>query len=190
MKNRISDHPINPLILHRWSARAMSGEPIAHEELLSLFEAARWAPSSFNEQPWRFIYAHRDTPHWNRLFSLLIEFNQSWVKNAAVLSLICSRKTFERNNAPSPSHSLDAGAAWENLSLEGSSRNLVVHGMAGFDYAKAKTELHIPDEYEVLAMFAVGKPAPKETLPLPLQEKEAPSPRKKVTEFIMEGKFH
>jgi len=189
MQYRNSDHPITPLLLNRWSPRAMNGEPLAEEELLSVFEAARWAPSAFNEQPWHFIYAKRDTVHWNRLFQLLVEFNQSWVKNAAVVGVILSRKTFAKNNKPSPSHAFDAGAAWENLCLEGFIRHLVVHGMAGFDYDRAKKELNVPDNYEVLAMFAVGKPAPKETLPPALQEKENPSSRKKISEFISEGLF-
>ncbi|MBS0626424.1 MAG: nitroreductase family protein [Verrucomicrobia bacterium] len=189
MKNRNFDHPVNSLILNRWSARAMTGESISDGELFSLFEAARWAPSSYNAQPWRFIYAKRETPEWDPLFNLLIEFNQSWTKNAAVLGVILARKTFERNNKPSVTHGLDTGAAWQNLSLEGASRNLVVHGMEGFDYARARKELHVPEEFEVLAMFAVGKPAPKESLPQELQEREAPSPRKKISEFIIEGKF-
>ena len=186
---RKPDHPIHPLILNRWSPRAMTGEAISDGEILSLFEAARWAPSCYNEQPWRFLYAKRETPHWPKFFNLLVDFNKEWCKNAALLGLVVSRKTFERNGKPSATHSLDAGAAWENLSLEGTSRGLVVHGMGGFDYQKAKDGLKVPDEYEVLAMFAVGKRAPKEALPDELQKREAPAERKKIGEFVFEGGF-
>lgn len=189
MTNRKADHPIQALILNRWSPRAMSGEKVSDSELMSLFEAARWAPSSYNAQPWRFLYAKRETSHWPKFFNLLIEFNQGWCAKGAVLGVIVSRKTFEKNNKPSPSHSLDAGAAWENLALEGSARGLVVHGMEGFDYAKARHDLKVPQEFEVLAMFVVGKKAPKETLSPELQEREFPSDRKKLSEIILEGGF-
>ncbi len=188
-QTRKPDHPIHPLILNRWSPRAMTGEALSEGEILSLFEAARWAPSCYNEQPWRFLYAKRDTPHWPQFFNLLVDFNKQWCQNAAVLGLALSRKTFERNGKPSATHSFDAGAAWENLSLEGTSRGLVVHGMGGFDYQKAKHDLKVPDEYEVLAMFAIGKRAPKESLPDELRKREAPAERKKLGEFVFQGEF-
>lgn len=188
-QTRKPDHPIHPLILNRWSPRAMTGEPLPEVEILSLFEAARWAPSCYNDQPWRFLYAKRETPHWPKFFNLLVDFNKQWCQKAALLGLVVSRKTFERNNKPSATHSLDAGAAWENLSLEGTSRGLVVHGMGGFDYEKARQDLKVPEEYEVLAMFAVGKRAPKESLPEELMKREAPADRKKIGEFVFEGEF-
>jgi nitroreductase len=187
--HRKSDHPIHPLILNRWSPRSMTGETLKDEEILSLFEAARWAPSSYNNQPWRFLFAKRETRHWLKFFDLLIDFNKLWCQKAALLGLIVSHRTFEKNNKPSPTHSLDAGAAWENLALEGNSRGLVVHGMEGFDYEKARQTMKVPDDYEVLAMFAVGKRAPKEALPPDLQKREVPSSRKKVAEFAFEGEF-
>ncbi|HSX11144.1 MAG TPA: nitroreductase family protein [Chlamydiales bacterium] len=187
--HRKSDHPIHPLILKRWSPRAMSGEPLNDDVLMSLFEAARWAPSSYNNQPWRFLYAKRNTPHWDKFFDLLVDFNKQWCANAAVLGVIASEKVFEKNNKPSPTHSLDAGAAWENFALEGTARDLVVHGMQGFDYQKAARALKVPEHFEVLAMFAVGKKAPKESLPPDLQQKEVPSTRKKVAEIAFEGGF-
>ncbi len=186
---RQPDHSIQPLILNRWSPRAMSGETIEDEELMPLFEAARWAPSSYNAQPWRFIFAKRETEHWKPLFELLVEFNQSWAKDAAALVLIISHKVFEHNGKPSDTHSFDTGAAWENLALEGSARGLVVHGMQGFDYEKAKTVCNIPDDFQVEAMVAIGKPGNKEVLPPELQIKETPSTRKPLSELIMEGKY-
>lgn len=186
-KHRKPDYPIHPLILNRWSPRAMSGEALSDQELLPLFEAARWAPSSYNNQPWRFLYAKRETEHWEKFFDLLVDFNQRWCRNAAVLGLIISDRFFEKNDKPCVTHALDAGAAWENLALEGTSRHLVVHGMEGFDYQKARKNLKIPDRYEVLAMFAIGKKAPKESLSPELQAKETPSPRKKLEEIAFEG---
>lgn len=189
MNERKSDYPINPIILNRWSPRSMSGESLREEELMSLFEAARWAPSSYNNQPWRFIYGKRETPHFQKLFDLLVDFNKSWCDKAAVLGLILSAKNFEHNGKPSVTHSLDTGAAWENFALEGTSKGLVVHGMQGFDYDRAKKEFNIPDDFEVLAMFAVGKKGPKEALPEELQKKESPSTRKSVSEITFEGSF-
>lgn len=185
--HRKSDHPIHPLILNRWSPRAMTGEKLTDGEILSLFEAARWAPSSYNNQPWRFLYAKRETKYWDVFYDLLVDFNKGWCIRAALLGIVISRTTFERNNKPCITHALDTGAAWENICLEGTSRGLVVHGMEGFDYARAKKM--VPEGYEVHAMFAVGRKAPKEILSPELQEKETPAPRKKVEEFAFEGKF-
>ena len=189
MSTRKSQYKVDDTILNRWSPRAMSGESMSDEELMTLFEAARWAPSSYNSQPWRFIYAKRDTEHWDRLFNLMVEFNQSWTKNAAVLVVVISRDTFEFNNQLSRTHSFDTGAAWENLAMQASINGLVTHGMSGFDYDRAKTVLNIPDGYTVEAMIAIGKPGPLEVLPPDLQEGEKPSDRKKVGEFVFEGMF-
>jgi len=187
--NRQADHEINPLLLNRWSPRAMSGESLDDEVLMSLFEAARWAPSSFNNQPWRFIYAKRDTEYWDTIFGLMNEGNQSWAKNAAVLVVVISRKNFEHNEKPARTHNFDAGAAWENLALEAETRGLVSHGMEGFDYDKASEVLGVPSDYDVQCMIAIGKKGKKEDLPTKLQEKESPSDRKPLAEIVMEGKF-
>ncbi len=130
---RKADRPIESLLLDRWSPRAMSGEEISHEELMRLFEAARWAPSSFNAQQWRALYARRATEHWQTFFDLLVDANKSWAKNAAVLVVFISRKNFDYNDEPSVTHSYDCGAAWENFALQGFHQGLVVHGMEGFD---------------------------------------------------------
>ena len=159
---RHADFPIESMLLDRWSPRAMSGESISSQELMRLFEAARWAPSSFNAQQWRALYALRDTEHWQTFCELLGEGNKVWAKNAAVLVVFISRKNFEHNEKPSVTHSYDCGAAWENFALQGFQQNLVVHGMQGFDYDRARTDLRIPEEFHVEAMAAVGRPAPKE----------------------------
>lgn len=187
--DRKADYPVLPVILHRWSPRAMSGEEISKEELMTLFDAARWAPSSYNGQPWRFLYAARNSSYFNTFLELLMEGNRGWCKNAAVLLVVISRNTFEANGKPERTHTYDTGAAWQNLALQGSSMGLVVHGMEGFDYEKAKKTLKIPDDFQVEAMAAIGKPAPKETLPPEQQKREAPSSRKPIAEIAMEGHF-
>jgi nitroreductase len=183
------DFLIEPLLLDRWSPRAMSGEEISREELMRLFEAARWAPSSFNAQQWRALYARRGTEHWQIFFNLLTEGNKSWAKNAAALVVFISRKTFDYKNKPSVTHSYDAGAAWENFALQGFRQSLVVHGMQGFDYELARKELHIPDEFQVEAMAAVGKPGPKESLPEKLRARESPNDRRNLSQSVFEGPF-
>lgn len=189
MAERKQTYQINNIFTDRWSPRAMSGEAIPHEELLKLFEAARWAPSSYNGQPWRFVYAHKDTPHWKKMFELLVPFNQSWAKDAAALVVILSRKRFEYNDEPSRTHSFDAGSAWMSLALQGSMNGLVVHGIEGFDYEKMRIALHVPDRFEIEAMCAVGRPGNIEDLPKELQEREEPSDRKPLQELIFEGGF-
>jgi nitroreductase len=186
---RKADYPIEPLLLDRWSPRAMSGEEIAEQELMRLFEAARWAPSSFNAQQWRALYARRDTEHWQTFFDLLVGGNKVWAKNAAVLIVFISRKFFDYKNEPSVTHSYDTGAAWENFALQGFHQGLVVHGIEGFDYERARKELQIPDEFQVEAMAAVGKPGRKDSLPEKLQARESPNDRRKISQSIFEGPF-
>jgi len=167
----------------------MSGEPISIEELMPVFEAARWAPSSYNNQPWRILYARRDTEHWPRFLGLLGEFNQSWANKAAALLVLVSKTTFDHNGKPSVTHSFDCGAAWGSLALQGARNGFVIHGMEGFDYDRAKKELGVPDGFNVEAMAVVGKPGRKEDLSPQLQERESPSDRRKLSETAFEGKF-
>ncbi len=188
-KVRKPNYKITPLIANRWSPRAMSGERLSDDEIMPLFEAARWAPSSFNHQPWRFIYAKRDTEHWNTLFDLLGDWNKAWCANASVLCVIASQENFEYNNQPNATHHFSTGSAFENLALEGVSRNLVVHGMAGFDYEKARSALKIPKGYTVEAMCAIGRPGKREELPEKFKDSESPSDRKPLKEIISEGTF-
>jgi len=180
---------VHPLILNRWSPRSMTGEEMTDQELMALFEAARWAPSSYNNQPWRFLYAKKNSPAWPVFFNLMIEFNQGWTKNAAVLVVVISTKNFEHNGKPAHTHSFDTGAAWMALALEGCWKGYAVHGMEGFDFEKAKKDLNIPDNYQVEAMIAIGKRAPASALPPELQKREAPSTRRPLKEIVIEGKF-
>ena len=186
---RKANHPIESLFLRRWSPRAMSGEAITREEMLSLFEAARWAPSTYNEQEWHFLYALRDKPDWPLFFDLLVEGNRVWCERAALLCVITAHKVFRRNGRPNPVHVFDAGLAFENLALQGAAMGLVIHGMAGFDFEKARDTLRVPEDYAICAMFAVGRPGNLNTLPASLREGEKPSQRKAVGEIICEGRF-
>lgn len=184
---RKADFDIDPRFLNRWSPRSLSGEEISKDELMRLFEAARWAPSSYNNQPWRFLYALRKTDHWNTFFGLLAKANQVWAMHAAALIVIVSKTTFDHNGKPSITHSYDTGAAWLSIALQGSLAGLVVHGMQGFDYSRAREILQIPDDYQVEAMAAVGKPGIQDDLSPALKEREVPSGRKKLAEIVFEG---
>jgi nitroreductase len=168
----------------------MTGEPLTDEEFFPLFEAARWAPSSYNCQLWRFIVARRQNrQEFDKFFGLLTPGNQVWAKNAAALVVVASRIRFEYNDKPSVTHAFDAGAAWQNLALEATRRELVAHGMEGFDYGRAKTELLIPDDFEVHAMIAIGRRAPAENLPEKYRAMERPTSRRPLKEIVFQGAF-
>jgi nitroreductase len=187
--HRKADHPIEPLFIKRWSPRAMSGQALSEREIMSLFEAARWAPSTYNEQEWRFLYARRETPHWNTFFELLMDANKAWCHKAAVLCVVLARKTFTRNGKPNPVHVFDAGSAWENLALQATAMSLVAHGMGGFDWEKARTVLKVPDDFAVCAMFAIGKHGDPNELPEEMRAKEKPTDRRPIQQSICEGPF-
>jgi nitroreductase len=186
---RKTDYPIEQLFLKRWSSRAFSDKDISHKELMTLFDAARWAPSSYNNQPWRFLYVTKKSPNWNQFFDLLVDFNKQWAKNASALVLVLSSKNYEHNDQPAITHSFDAGAAVENLALQGAAMNIVVHPMEGFDYDRARKELSIPDNYAIEAMLAIGKPGATKSLPASLQEKEVMSDRKPLEQIAFEGQL-
>jgi nitroreductase len=167
----------------------MSGKTISDGELMTLFEATRWAPSSYNAQPWRFIYAMRDTKEFEILFSLLVDFNKEWCKNASALIVTVSKKTSGSEDKPNITHSFDTGAAWENLALQASKMNLVAHGMSGFDYDQARTKLGVPKDHAVEMMIAIGKHGSIEDLPESMRDGEKPSDRVPLEKIISKGKF-
>jgi nitroreductase len=175
--------------LRRWSPRSMTGESLTDDEITTLFEAARWAPSCANAQPWRFVYARRESEHWQRMYELLSAGNRNWCGRAAMLVLVTARSAFERNDGYSPTHQFDAGAAWMSLALQASAMRLVAHGMRGFDADQARAAFAIPDLYTILAMIAVGRPGDIEALPEDLRRKERPSGRKPLAEMVREGAF-
>ncbi len=181
--------PIEPQFLDRWSSRAMSGEGLTEAELMPLLEAARWAPSSGNFQPWRFLYARRDTDFWPAFMDLLVPRNQSWAQYAGALVLVISRTHLDRDGKPSPTHSYDTGAAWMSLALQGIHNGLVVHGIEGFDYGRARRVLRVPAEFAVEAMAVIGKPGDKAKLGDSLQQRELPNDRRPLAQTACEGPF-
>lgn len=190
---RAADHPIDDLFTRRWSPRAFDGSVIEENVLLRLFEAARWAPSAFNAQPWRFIYALRGGKDWERFLDLLVPFNRSWAESASALIFVVS-DTNARNpdgtpKAPSHSHSFDAGAAWGMLAMQATLDGLYTHGMTGVDFDKAKAELGVPDDFRLEAAIAVGRVGDPSTLPEGLRAREQPSGRKSVQEFAFAGGY-
>ncbi|HSR51454.1 MAG TPA: nitroreductase family protein [Acidobacteriota bacterium] len=186
---RQPEKEIESMLLERWSPRSFNGQAVGQDDLERVFEAARWAPSSYNEQPWRFLYAHRDGPHWEQFFSFMGEFNQKWAANAGVLIVVVSKKTFKRNDKPNRCHSFDTGSAWQNLALQATQMGLAAHGMAGFDHNRTARELGVPDNCRVECMIALGHPAPAQELPDDLRKKEEPSGRNPVAEFVCEGRW-
>ncbi len=189
VKARQPGHGVDPLFPARWSSRSFSGESLRDGELRRLFEAARWAPSAFNNQSWRFIYAMRDTPSWGTLFQLLAESNRVWSERAAVLMVVVSKETFDHNGKLSRTHSFDSGAAWMCLALQASMTGLVAHCMQGFDYAAAGERLNVPEGFTVEAMIAVGRPGDGAELPESVLARETPNGRKPLDEIAFEGSF-
>lgn len=190
---RIADHPIEPVFLERWSPRAYTGEEISEHTLRTMFEAARWAPSSYNSQPWRFIYARRDNTHWDKFLGLLNEFNQSWAKTASAIVFVVSSETMhvpgKEGAVPAYSHSFDAGAAWGYLALQATYMGWAAHGMVGLDFDRAYAELKVPAGHRIEAAVAIGRKGPTDLLPEAMQAREMPSDRKKLTEIASEGQF-
>ena len=190
---RLANHEIDPLFLERWSPRAFDGSPISDAELNSLFDAARWAPSAFNVQPWRFHYARRDSTDWEPFLAGLIPFNQSWAKTASVLIYVLSDTLSPAKPGAEPqvshSHSFDAGSAWAMLALQATRLGLHAHGMSGIDLDAVRQTLNVPDRFRIEAAIAVGRIGDKSVLPESLQAREMPSGRKPIEEFVAQGGF-
>jgi len=188
--HRAREYEIDPLFVNRWSPRAMTGAAIDEDELFALFEAARWAPSAFNNQHWRFVYATREDDSFETLLGLLNDANQAWAGDAGALVALFSRRTLEHNGEEAATRSFDTGAAWQNFALEATRRGLAVHPMAGFDWGSIHDTLDVPaEEFDAEAMVAVGERAGSETLPEELQEREQPSDRKPLAEIVSKGSF-
>ncbi|MGK2227840.1 MAG: nitroreductase [Devosia sp.] len=190
---RSTEHRIDPDMLARWSPRAFSDEAIPQNDLLTILEAARWAPSAFNGQPWHFVYARRNSEHFKRLLDLLAPFNQGWAQHAAALVFIASRTVGTAPGAteatPNRWHAFDAGAAWSLLALQATKLGWYAHGMGGVDFERASAELDLPQDWRIEIGVALGRQGDVASLPEALQAREAPSPRKPLASVISEGRF-
>lgn len=173
----------------RWSPRAFSRDVITPDTMATLIEAARWAPSCFNAQPWRFAAAYRDTQGFDSLLDTLAQANQTWACAAGALVAVISRTQYERNGNPAPTHSFDTGAAWMSLAMQAHHMGLITHGMQGFDQDAARQVLQVPDIYDLPAIIAVGYPGDIATLDPDLQVREIPSDRKSTDEILFTNTF-
>ncbi len=187
--NRTSEHDVDPLFLERWSPRAFDGQPLTEAEILKILEAAHWAPSAFNAQPWRFVYALKGTPEFDKLLGLLVEFNQSWAKDAGALVFIVSKLEHGEGDKAQPlySHSFDAGAAWGLMSLQARLSGFYAHGMTGLRFDALSEALGLPDGYRVEAATAIGRGGDASVLPEVLRAREVPSTRKPLAEVAFKG---
>ena len=190
---RSTPRPVDPLFLDRWSPRAYSGEPIDAYDLMTILDAAHWAPSASNNQPWRFVYGVKVTAAFDSLLSILVPGNQRLAKDAGALVFVISQTeteaTAEHAARPIPTHSFDAGAAWMALALQAQLFGFHAHGMAGLDYDKARELLSVPEGFKVEMALALGKPGRVEDLPEDLQAREKPSHRKPLETLAFEGKL-
>jgi nitroreductase len=190
-KKASTDYPINELLAERWSPYGFEDRPVALADLRSLFEAARWAPSSYNEQPWSFFVATKDDPEeFGRLLSCLVEANQAWAKAAPVLALGVVSLRFLRNNKENRAAVHDLGLAAENLVVEATSRGLYVHQMIGILPDKAREVYKIPAHFEAWTAMAIGYKADPAKLPDALKERDlAPRQRKPLSQFVFAGQW-
>ncbi len=190
---RTTEHPIHPQFTQRWSPRAFSGEALGLEQLLPLFEAARWAPSASNTQPWRFVYGLAGTPAFAGILDGLVPFNQAWAGQAGALVVVISATQSvppgQSEAKPLPWHALDTGAAWMSLALQAQASGLAAHAMGGFDAAKLRDTLAVPATHELHAVVAIGRQGDAATLPEALRARELPSPRRPLSALVAEGRF-
>ncbi|MBB4857384.1 nitroreductase [Novosphingobium chloroacetimidivorans] len=191
MTGRTAHPKVEKLIVDRWSPRAFDESEMPQEDLGVIFEAAGWAPSAYNVQPWTFLYARRGDANWDLLLSQLIDFNQGWAKDASALVFIVSDRYMrsDKGNTENHSHSFDAGAAWALAALQAQALGYHTHGMTGLKFGEAEAALGIPEDHRLEAAFVIGKAAGKEKLPDFLQEREVPSSRKPLSEIVKPGKF-
>ena len=190
---RATATPVSSLFLTRWSSRAMTGEPIPDDVLFALFEAARYAPSSYNSQPWRFAYAKKGTEAFPRFCDFLNESNQGWAKEASALVLIASKDKFtppgQSAEIVSASASFDAGAAWASLAFQAALLGWTTRAMAGFDKDRARIGTGAPEGLKLEAMIAIGKRGDAARLPPDKQPLEKPNARKAIAEIVFAGAF-
>ena len=185
---RTPDYPIDRQFIDRWSPRAFADRPVTEEQVLTVLEAARWAPSASNLQPWRFFYGVRGDAQFDTLLSLLVPFNEGWAKNAGALIFVASVTSFD-GSRQNITHSFDAGSAFMSLSLQAHSMGLIAHGMAGVDFEKAPVVLRMPENLKLNAAVAIGYQGESTSLPEALQKREMPSQRLPLSEIVFNGHF-
>jgi len=192
-QERTPEYSVDPLFPQRWSPRALTGEPIEEATLLSFFEAARWAPSAYNSQPWRFIYGRAGNPAWQPIFDALIPFNQEWAQRASALVVVLSKTRWVppgKDEAQAlDTHAFDTGAAWASLAFQARLAGWYTHAQGGFDHAVLRRNLSIPDDYAIHAIVAIGRLGDKAILPEGLQVREQPNERQPVKALAAEGSF-
>jgi flavin reductase (DIM6/NTAB) family NADH-FMN oxidoreductase RutF/nitroreductase len=188
---RASDKEIAAMFLDRWSPRAFADSEIDEESLMSFFEAARWAPSSMNAQPWRFVYVKRGGDRWQPFLDALSNTNRSWAHKAAALIAFVSKETLEfgGKEVASPTHSFDTGAAWMSFALQASLSGWHTHGMAGFDGERLRQVLAVPASFAINAVAAIGKIGDSAELPDHLKVREMPSERNALADLVFQGTF-
>jgi nitroreductase len=190
-QQRRAGHPVDARFVERWSPRAYTGEALPKETLHSILEAARWAPSGGNSQPWRFVYALKGGPEWDTFVGLLLPGNRVWAERAGALVLLVSETHRLRDGVKVPSsfHSFDAGAAWQNIALQARELGWSTRAIGGYERDAARKALGVSAGFDLEILIAIGRPGPKDVLPLELQEKEFPSPRRPLEELVFEGRF-
>lgn len=188
---RLADHPIDPLFTNRWSPRSFTGEKVPDAVLHSALEAARWAPSASNAQPWRFIIARNGDASWSRFTALLNGRNARWASRASALVLIVSEREVQRNGqrGPNASHSFDAGAAWANFAHQALLLGWHTHGIGGYDRALARETLKIPEGFALEALIALGRQGPLDTLDEDFHAQEGPNGRRPLADSVFAGEF-
>lgn len=189
--HRVPQANIDSLFLKRWSPRAFDKDfKISDEEVKNLMGAARWSPSSYNDQPWRFVFAKRDDKEFESFIDLLMDMNQTWAKNASAIGFIFAKRVSDKTGEENLVAEFDCGAAWMAMTLQARKDGLYTHGMGGIHRDKTYAALNIPkDDFKVICAFAIGKKASKDILPEDLKKKEKLSDRKEIDEILYHGKF-
>ncbi len=191
---RRAEHPISCLFLQRWSPRAFDASCMPEADLLTLLEAARWAPSAYNIQPWRFVYALRQDADWERYLELLDPFNASWAGAASALLFLVSDRQMPNGREADPptlsqTHSFDAGAAWAQLALQATALGYQAHAMAGIRFDEIRQRLSIPHNFHIEIAVAIGRQAEPSRLPPSLRQRETPSSRLPLDRIAFAGRF-
>ena len=188
---RIANHPIDAQFLERWSPRAFTPDAMTQADVLSLLEAARWAPSASNLQPWRFVYGLRGDAGFAAIAEGLVPFNRAWADKAAALIVVASKTTTPKDGAEGPNayHAFDTGAAWAQLALQAHLNGFSAHGMAGFDHQVLAANVGLPENHVLHAVVAAGRRGDPASLPDMLRAREHPNDRQPLTETAYHGKF-